>query len=221
MNRFVAFTGIALCGFCTGASADVIFHNGGPNGVVEWLSDADGNVFVDYAEQADDFSLAEGFHTIADIHWWGVYATANTAGTDDFTVRIFEDDGGAPGTTPFFELAAGEVDRTVFGVSNIGLTVYRYDLLIDPLVLTPNTTYWLSILNNTSSDINDDWYWSEALDLGNNWTRTEDGGAWSQEINAELAFYLTGSSAVVPEPASVGLLGLGLLGLIARKRSRS
>lgn len=203
------------------AGAAIIYHNGTPNEQGAHLSDFDGNLFVAFAEHANDFQLQPWAATITDIHWWGAYAQSNTPGVDDFTIRIYGDNGGSPNLTSLFELTnltVSRVDSNLNIPTQTSADVYFYSVDIAPIALTPNTTYWISIINDTTSDTNDDWYWADSVEFfGNARYRLVDGGAWSA-ASYDSAFYLTGP--VVPEPASLTMVGLGLLALAGFRNRR-
>ena len=198
------------------ASADVIFDNGAPDLGESWWSEVGDNY-----QEADDFVLQAGATFLTDVHWWGVYASDQSPQTDSFTIRLFADDGGAPDTTPFYEVSGIDGGRVSTGTYEDGtFEIYSYWADIAPINLASNTTYWISILNDTANDTNDNWYWTTSDSTsGNGAQRFGDGGAWS-DVGDEFAFYLTGRT-VVPEPASMTLLGLGLAGLVARRRKKA
>ena len=73
---------------------------------------------------ADDFTLGDGATTITGIHWWGRYPRGvEFAGTDDFTFRIYADDGG-PEEAPFFVVNVGDVGRTSIGGFDVPVVKY-------------------------------------------------------------------------------------------------
>ena len=91
---------VALLGIAAGtpAMAGIIFNNGAPD-----LNNAGESDFDFPFQQADNFSLAPGAETIRDVHWWGIYAFINTpTAPDNFTIRIFADNGGVPAVNSLF-----------------------------------------------------------------------------------------------------------------------
>ena len=229
MSRNILLTiaiGLAILSSVS-ARADVIFDNGGPNLGGAFISDAS-----ESWEQADDFSLVPGSNILADVHWWGIYVFGNSPETDTFTIRIFGNNEGAlndyPTANPLYEFSGIAGGRTATGdVISVALPgggaqdydVYAYSADIAPLALAPNTTYWISIQNDTSNDGDDSWLWATSANSGGNEHHRQNGGSWDTDKLEDLAFYLTGP--VVPEPASMTLLGLGIAGLAFRMRRKN
>ncbi len=164
-------------------------------------------------QSADDFQLDLGSSTITDVHWWGAYFAGNTpTEPDDFTIRFFADAGG-PVIIPLAEFAVGDVGRVDTGVNVGGLDVFAYSVDISPLVLTANTTFWLSIVNDTAADLNDDWFWSFDFSGTSAAFRVLDDASWTVTPDRRMGFQLTNDVLEVPEPATWTLFGAGLAGL--------
>lgn len=181
---------IHLCGAAciasslpSGAIADLIFDQ-----TVAFAREALESDF-EATQLADDFQLQPGASTISDVHWWGGYNN-NTPGTDDFTIRIFADISGTPEIDPLNEFAVGTVNRVDTGVvGHPDLNVFFYSVEISPLALAANTTYWLSIVNDTTTTPTlDFWGWSTSLSShgATNVVRTGDGTAWMALPQAEI-----------------------------------
>jgi hypothetical protein len=169
------------------AAVVIIFDNGGPD-----LFTAVGS--ETFKQQvAESFLLAPGSTTVTGVNWWGTYGNAATPPpADNFTLRLFSDAEGAPAATPFIEIHLGDVGRIATGTSLSGFPqfeVFKYSAAISPIALAPNVTYWISILNDTAADPDDDWFWATSSTLGLHAFRQGEGIPWGPSA-FDLAFQL-------------------------------
>lgn len=199
------------------AAATVVYDNGGADGSRGWWSDFDG-ALQPFQQMADQFVLSAGSNTITGVNWSGSYYASNTpTAADNFVIRIFGDSGGVPDINPIYSFNIGNaVTRADSGIDDAtwSIDIYNYSAAITSTTLTAGTTYWLSVVNDTSG-ATDDWLWENSNSVGSNAFRLGDGNSWSSH-NTELAFQIT----AVPEPETYAMLlaGLGLLGFMAYRR---
>ena len=211
--------GLMSLAISTTASATVIWDTGGPDGSRGWWSDFDQGQQI-----ADSFALSAGNSTITGVEWSGAYYSTNTPTlVDDFTIRIFSHVSGLPSTNPLYSFNVGNaVNRIDSGIDDVtwGIDIYNYSSSISALSLIAGTQYWISVVNNTVGHT-DDWLWENSSSTGGSAWRFNDGNSWSSHT-PNLAFSLTYDLPNnVPEPATLVLMGLGLVGFVFSSKRKT
>jgi hypothetical protein len=195
--------------------ADVVFTNFGANQTYAGNSWWDVGGAAGAPQQVDAFSFSPSQTatvTGADL------ALAALGSATPLTVYIESSTGGAPGTILDTLTQAGSystypttavVNFTCSGTCSTldaGTTYWIVGQQTDP----GNTAYWMSSFSDTGT-----WYYNAANSATGPWTAATAGDNFS-------AFDVTGTPATspIPEPASVALLGSGLVGIAAAMRRR-
>jgi len=197
--------------------AAIIYDNGTPSLSGGFLSDDDSGVRF-----ADDFTLAAP-SVVNAVRFWGVYSPTNTpTAPDDFSIIFYGDGGGLPdGTNVIAAYSIGDPGRVDTGDVLVGgLTVFEYVATFSDLALGTNH-YWVSVFNNTSADVDDNWGWARHAFPGNDARSLDMGGTWLHEFSdSELAFQLLNvGPSVVPEPSSLVIWSLfGVSAFVVRRR---
>lgn len=228
-NKLINLIGIISTGFILttiSVSAATIFDNG--TQLAGQGSSSDPSASAPFI-WADDFSLMNPNTTIRSIHWRGRYSGTDNAPTVDdvFTLRIYSDSTGP--NTELHEFTIGNmVNRTDTGLDIGAADIFDYSANITATTLTAGTTYWLSIINDTTADADDDWVWIFANNVntaGNNaYSSTNDGSSWTQLTSPTVAYSFRLDDAAVsavPVPAAVWLMGSALAGLFGFTRRQS
>ena len=176
-------------------------------------NDTNGGGFGNFATLYDDFTLGPAI--VDDVHWTGGYFGGQPTTITAFTITFWSDNAGQPGVQLLSETIPGNANETFVGNEPSGpIYTYSVDLSI-PFLATGGTQYWLSIV----PDVGFPPQWGWHTGTGGDGIAYQDFFGSRFQVPVDFAFDLTG--AAVPEPASLALVGLGILALTAfRRRSR-
>jgi hypothetical protein len=136
-----------------------------------------------------------------------------------FEILLYANAAGAPGSLLQTFVLGDAVSRTAVGVLGM-FTEYGYTANLGVgFDIAAGTTYWLVIANDTAGD-NDNWYWSVQRDVGNVQLTTDGAASWETAAPIAAAYFALDNAAVVPEPSSLLLIGLGLAAVMRRTRHK-
>jgi hypothetical protein len=211
MRLRCALLAVALATMASSAGATVIYDNGGPNTSNGYWIDPETGLSV-----ADDFTLSSPA-TLTGVGFYYQDYYGITGWSGDVSYRIYSGD-----ATPTTLLATGAGQNVVAVDSGLpwccgGGNAYLVTFdLVSPLSVGAGTRYWLNLFG-ADTDMGTSW-WVTADDNGTPLAQYTYDGATFGPLPDQLAFYLDSSSAPVPEPTTTGLLGLGLVTLVLRRR---
>jgi hypothetical protein len=192
------------------AQAVPIYVQMSPSPDQEFLSDS----HADAGDlTADNFSLAVG-DTIKSVIWQGT-SGASAPGPDAFRILLYSD----PIGSPIASFNVGTAFRFDTGTAINGDELYSYEANLGGagFTATAGTTYWISIVNDAITDPAHAWAWTgtfNGLAAGS----FDNGASWF--LQAGQTQFALGNDTV-PEPTTVSLVVLGLLGLVGARQRRS
>lgn len=200
MKKLLLLLGIiGILTFLNQAQAAIIVDTGsGPIETEGWVIDGD-----NHQSLAAKFSLTQGY-ALTDIYgWMGLAGPSGTA-----KISIYGDAGVIPSTSILY---SQDLSLTNPAVNWYGLSGLNWNLA--------SGNYWL-VFEPGSSQLEAFMPSPSASPLLNEAFYLPGAGVWQQNNIMDLGIRILGNPTATPEPATMSLLGLGLLGLMGFKRKK-
>lgn len=181
-------------------------------------SQNDTNGLGNFATVYDNFTLATGAN-IDTVEWVGSYFNPPQQGPiTAWTVSFWADNAGQPGGLIQSFNIAGNGSETFLQNDNVGDPTYLYTEAVN-FNAAAGTQYWLSVV----PDLGFPPQWGWEIGTGGDSSSYQDFFGTRSHLGNDLSFAVFGTSASVPEPLSLGLMGAGLaaLGLAKVRRGRA
>lgn len=155
-----------------------------------------------FATMYDDFTLSSTA-SIDKATWAGGWFNGAGIGSiSSFTVGIWADASGTPGSLLFSSAITGNAQQTLLGVSNLGVPTYSYSATFAPFAATAGSRYWISIVANVTSH-SPQWGWDSTSNGGDS---VQDFFGTRSVRLTDLTFALYDAPISAPEPGSFVLL---------------
>lgn len=203
---------LALALASAGAQATVVFSGGTYSTGNSKYADQS---YI-WSDAATKFRLATPI-TFTRIEWWGSYDSA-TLPPDLFTLKFYDGSGSTPGSTvqSYFNVTGGRVATGSFTTTG-SFPIFHYEYTLASALTLSAGDYFVGLSNSTWG-YSANWSWATTTagpGLGDAKKGSQSGYVWQvSDATESLAFQLSDATVSVPEPATLGLLGLGLAGLL-------
>jgi PEP-CTERM motif len=227
MNKFISVLCVLII-ICSSqlAYGSIVYSNpyssSSTNAYQSWHNTVTGTlrhqVFTDF--------YWDGTYSITDFHFWGTNVYNPTA-VEKFTFQVYtNDDINMPGDLVYEEVIPGNGGATFVETNpNYGLDVYKYGFDLGAAFNPVNAGYyWFSVYGHNTDGL--EWYWAQGDgQVGNpDWQHflmnhpVED-DIWRNTGENDFAFEIS-TDTIIPEPGTLALLSLGLIGLAFRRKKK-